>query len=145
MEYPGIDPAKLEGIVVDDESAVLTGNWSPTGGLVGYVAEGYHYSSDQKATARFPFSVTRAGDYEVRVTWLPHENRAKTATVRITSLSGDHDVTIDQTKAPKGSDGFQSIGTYAFDESKNFAVTFLVAGAQGNVHIDAVQVVPAKK
>ena len=141
---PGLDPAKLEGIVVDDEASELQGNWSTNGSLTGFVSEGYRYSSDPKATARFPFSVTRVSEYEVRVAWQPHENRAKSATVTVFSVDGEKSVTLDQTHAPTGPNGFQSIGKFRFDESKNFSVVFRVAGAQGNVHIDAVQLVPVK-
>jgi len=120
----------------------LHGNWSNQGNLPGFVGEGYHYSNDAKATARFPFSVTRAGEYEVRISWGAHANRAKSASVAVHSADGEKAVTIDQTRTPTGAHGFQSIGQFRFDESKNFAVVFKVAGARGTVHIDAVQLVP---
>ncbi len=142
--YTGIDPAQLEGIVIDDESSLLTGDWSDNGSLHGFVGDNYRYSNDANATARFPFSVTRAGEYEVRVAWQPHANRAKTAHIIVKSADGEKSITIDQTKAPTGKNGFQSIGSFRFDESKNFSVTFKVAGSAGTVHIDAVQIVPAK-
>ena len=141
---PGLDPAKLEGIVVDDEASELKGNWSTNGSLAGFVAEGYRYSSDPTASARFPFSVTRAGEYEVRVAWQPHQNRAKSASISVFSSEGEKSLTLDQTKAPSGPHGFQSIGKFRFDESKNFSLVFRVADSQGNVHIDAVQLVPVK-
>ena len=140
----GLDPAKLEGIVIDDEQSELTGNWESNGSLPGFVGENYHYSSDSKATARFPFSVTRAGDYDVRVFWGTHANRAKSASITVRSADGEKTVTLNQTKAPEGANGFQSIGKFRFDETKNFAVVFKVAGSQGIVHIDAVQLVPVK-
>jgi len=140
----GLDPSKLEGIVIDDEASQLTGNWSTTGSLQGFIADGYRYSGDAQATARFPFSVTRAGTYDVRVAWLSHSNRATTATIVVQSTDGETTVRIDQSKKPEGSHGFQSIGKFRFDESKNFSVTFKVANSNGIVHIDAVQLVPVK-
>ncbi len=142
--FAGIDPAQLQGIVIDDEASELTGDWQDQGSLSGFIAEGYRYSSDPKATARFPFSVTRAGEYEVRIAWGAHANRAKAATIIVQSAEGSKTVKLDQTKAPEGEHGFQSIGKFRFDETRNFAVVFKVAGAQGCVHIDAVQLVPAK-
>lgn len=142
--FAGLDPAKLEGIIVDDEASQLQGKWETTGSLQGFVGENYRYSSDPKATARFPFSVTREGEYEVRVAWQPHENRAKAVSITVHSVAGETTITLDQTKAPKGEYGFQSIGKFRFDMTKNYAVVFRVAGAKGNVHIDAVQIVPAK-
>ncbi|MBS0202435.1 MAG: FAD-dependent oxidoreductase [Planctomycetes bacterium] len=143
-EMAGLDPAKLEGIVIDDESAELKGGWSSNGSLTGFVGENYHYSSDPQATARFPFSVTRAGVYDVRVAWQPHANRARSAVVTVHSADGDKSVALDQTKPPEGEHGFQSIGAFRFDETKNFSVVFRVAGSNGIVHIDAVQLVPVK-
>lgn len=142
--FKGIDPATLPGIVIDDEVAETTGNWSDTGSLPGFVGDGYQFSSDAKATARFKFSVTRAGHYDVRVSWGAHENRAKSAAITIVTADGEKNVTLNQTKAPSGENGFQSLGKFRFDETKNFSVLFKVAGAQGNVHIDAVQLVPVK-
>jgi len=140
----GLDPAMLEGIVIDDEASQLTGSWSDNGSLHGFVGENYRYSSDPKATATFPFSVTRAGEYDVRIAWQPHPNRAKSATVIVKSADGEKSLKVDQTKEPQGKNGFQSIGRFRFDETRNFSVTFKVAGSEGNVHIDAVQLVPAK-
>ena len=142
--FVGMDPAKLEGIVIDDESSELQGSWSSNGSLQGFIGDGYRYSSDARATARFPFSVTRAGLYDVRIAWQPHPNRAKSAVVVVQSADGETTVKVDQTKEATGANGFQSIGQFRFDDTKNFSVTFKVAGAEGIVHIDAIQLVPAK-
>lgn len=138
----GIDPATLEGIVVDDSDALLTGRWSDTGSLTGFVGDGYRYSSDDKASARYTFHVPKSGVYEIRVNWLPHENRAHSAHITIQTAEGEKTVQVDQTKAPGGPKGFESLGTFRFDRDTPGAVTFLVAGAAGVVHIDAVQIVP---
>jgi hypothetical protein len=140
----GINPATLEGIVVDDEAAELQGLWEGNGSLKGFVGETYLYSSDPKATARFPFSLPRAGEYEVRVAWIPHANRAKSANITVHSADGEKRITIDQTTAPQGPKGFQAIGQFRFDERRNYAVVFRVGGSRGTVHIDAVQLVPVK-
>lgn len=142
INVKGINPASLEGIIIDDEASEMVGNWSNNGSLPGFVGDGYHYSTDAKATARFPFSVTREGEYELRVAWQPHVNRAKSATLIIESVDGVSTVVIDQTKAPQGKQGFQSLGKFRFDMSKNYAVTYRVANSQGNVHIDALQILP---
>jgi hypothetical protein len=142
--FKGVDPGTLPGIIIDDEVAETTGNWSDTGGIPGFIGDGYLFSSDAKATAQFKFSMTRAGTYDVRVSWGAHENRAKALSITVVSADGEKQVTVDQTKAPTGEHGFQSLGQFRFDETKNFSVLFKVAGAQGNVHIDAVQLVPAK-
>ncbi|HVJ79969.1 MAG TPA: FAD-dependent oxidoreductase [Planctomycetia bacterium] len=138
----GLDPTKLAGIVIDDKSAKLTGSWTEGTGLAGYVAAGYRYSSDKKAMATFAFKVPADGDYEVRLAWQPHANRAKSAKVEVETADGVRELTIDQTKTAKAA-GFEPIGKYRFAKDRPAAVRFKVAGAGGMVHIDAVQVVAA--
>jgi hypothetical protein len=107
---PGLDPAQLPGLIVDDEAAVLSGRWETTGSLTGFVADGYRYSSDAKATARFPFTVKTSGEYEVRVAWHSHANRARAAAVQVLGADRPFTTTLDQTQAPKGENGFHSLG-----------------------------------
>jgi hypothetical protein len=138
----GINPGTLPGQIVDDNEAQLTGKWSGNGSLTGFLADGYLYSSDPRASARFPFSISRAGWYDVRINWGPHPNRASRVRVTIDSLDGPTTVIIDQRVPPRGDSNFQSLGKFRFDPSRNFSVTFDVADAGGNVHIDAVQLLP---
>lgn len=140
----GLDPATLEGIVIDDEDAQLHGKWESTGSLTGFVGENYRYSGDPKATASFPFEVKSTGDYDVRVAWQPHANRAKAASVTVQSAGGEKTLTLDQTKPAQGANGFQSLGKFHFAANQKAAVLFRVAESRGIVHIDAVQVVPLK-
>jgi hypothetical protein len=141
---PGIDPAQLPGIVVDDEAAVLAGRWETTGSLTGFVADGYRYSSDARATARFPFTVKTSGEYEVRVSWQSHANRAKAAAVEVVGAERPFTTTLDQTQAPKGENGFHSLGRFKFEAGKESAVLFHSEGARGIVHIDAIQIIEAR-
>ncbi len=141
---PGLNPAGLGGLVIDDEAAELHGQWSDNGSLQGFVGDGYRYSSDATATARFPFTVPTAGRYEVRVAWQPHANRAKAAPVTVQCAEAEKTITLNQSQAASGANGFQSLGTFRFAANEKAAVLYRVAGARGVVHIDAVQVVPVK-
>lgn len=140
---PSIAVAKLEGIVIDDEEAELTGEWAKGHGLNPFVADGYQYTGKKGASARFAFAVKTSGKYEVRLAWQPHENRAKSAKVSVLTAEGIKEVTVDQTKAPSDK-AFGSIGSYTFNAGEEAAVVFTTEGAGGNIHIDAVQVLPAK-
>lgn len=139
-----INPAKLEGLVIDDEEAELTGTWTKGEGLKPHVNLGYQYTSAKGASARFPFSVKESGIYEVRVAWQPHENRGSAVPVSVLSADGQKEFTVDQTKKPELKHGFHSLGTFKFDAGAEAAVTFRTDGAKGNVHLDCVQVLPAK-
>ena len=140
----GINPATLEGIVIDDDDAELHGKWESSGNLTGFVGENYRYSSDAKATAKFPFTVKEAGTYDVRVAWQPHANRAKAASITVQSAEGEKTVAIDQTQPARGAHGFQSLGQFHFVANEKASVLYRCAGAKGIVQIDAVQIVPAK-
>jgi hypothetical protein len=134
---------KLEGIVIDDEEAELTGKWATGEGLKPFVNKGYRYAG-KDATARFPFSVKETGTYEVRIAWQPHENRAKSAPVSVLSADGEKTFTIDQSKKAELDNGFHSLGRFKFEAGAEAAVTFRTEGAKGNVHLDCVQVLPVK-
>jgi ribulose 1,5-bisphosphate synthetase/thiazole synthase len=144
LSSDSIDPKKLEGIVIDDKEAELNGKWAHGEGLKPYVGEHYSYGSDKGASARFAFSVKQTGSYEVRIFFQPHENRAKTAPVSVLSADGEQTVTVNQTKAAPLPQGAYSLGNFKFTAGEESAVIFRTAGAGGNVHLDAVQVLPAK-
>lgn len=140
---PGLDPKSLGGLVVDDEQAKLTGTWASGHGLPDYVAKGYRYAGAKAAaTARYEFTVTEAGRYDVRVSAGSHENRAASAKITIESVDGAKTVTLDQRKPATLPKGLVSLGTFRFAPRKPAVVTFTTEGAGGNVHIDAVQLFP---
>ena len=140
----GINPAKLEGIVIDDAEAELTGKWAHGEGLKPFVGKYYSYGREDKASARFAFSVKQTGSYEVRIFFQPHENRAKSAPVSVLSADGEKTLTVDQTKSAPLPQGAYSLGTFKFTAGEEAAVIFRTTNAGGNVHLDAVQVLPAK-
>jgi hypothetical protein len=137
-----IDPADLPGIVVDDRDAKLTGAWKSGEGLADYVGDHYLYHGPAgQAAARFEFFVPAAGRHEVRFYWQPHENRASNTPVAVRSSEGEATIRVNQRQAP-GPDGYAVLGTWTFAAGQAHAVTVTNQGADGNVHIDCVQVVP---
>ena len=137
----GIDPAKLPGLVIDDKQAKLTGKWTSGEGLKGFVGYNYLYASPGSgATARFDFSVPKDGEYEIRLAYRCHRNRASNAPVTVNSPDGIKTLQIDQkTKAPL-EHGFISLGVYHLKAGAPAAVVLATEGADGLVHADAVQV-----
>lgn len=139
-----IDPKKLEGIVIDDADAELTGTWSKGEGLKPFVGDHYSYASAKGASARFGFAVKESGSYEVRAYWQPHANRGRSVPVTILSADGEKTVTVNQTQPATGKNGAETLGTFKFNAGEEAAVIFRTEGANGNVHLDAVQVVQVK-
>jgi hypothetical protein len=132
---------QLSGIVIDDDKAVLTGNWNQGAGLKNYVENGYHYAgAGAPASARFEFTVPEDGEYEVRVSHQPHENRSSKTPVTVVSAGEEKTTRVNQTVAPPLAKGFFGLGVYRFEKGKPGAVIFSNDGVDGNTHIDAVQV-----
>lgn len=142
--------SQLDGIVIDDDQAKLTGNWTHGEGLKPHVENGYRYASpaaegsDKVATARFEFTVPETGDYEVRISHQAHENRSSKTPVTVISADGEKTLPVNQRIAPPLAKGFYGLGVFHFEAGKPGAVVVSNVGADGNAHIDAVQVILQK-
>ncbi len=140
----GIDIKKLAGLALDDSQAKLTGDWNSGHGLEGYHGDGYRFrGANTTATARFEFTIKDAGIYEVRIAHQAHENRASNAPVSVESAEGKKTATTNQRIAAPDK-GFVSIGKFRFEPGKPAVITIGEGTANGNVHIDAVQLLPEK-
>jgi hypothetical protein len=146
-EMDWLPKTQLDGIVVDDEEAKLTGTWTEGAGLPGYVENGYQYASpaapgsDKVATATFEFRVPADGEYEVRISHQAHENRSSKTAVTVVSADGEKTQPVNQRIAPPLARGFYGLGVFRFEAGKPGAVVVSNEGADGNAHIDAVQVI----
>jgi hypothetical protein len=133
---------KLEGIVIDDADAKLTGEWKQSKASKLFVGDGYSHdggAKDGKAAARFETKLPKSGTYEVRFAYTPNTNRASRVTVQVTHASGAKSATIDE-KKPAPIDGlFVSLGTFEFTADQPAVVTVTNEGADGIVVVDAVQ------
>ena len=144
VEY--VDPAKLPGIVVDDTQAKLTGDWTVGEGLAGYIGQHYIYhGAGTPAAARYEFTVPADGQYEVRVSYGNHPNRAAAALVTVVSAEGERQTRINQKERPPLKNGFISVGTFPFAADQPAAVIISNEQSKGTVHADAVQILPVKK
>lgn len=140
----GIVPSSLPGIVIDDAKATLTGNWGSGTGLEGYIGFGYRYSTDPNAQARFPIEVKESGNYEVRLAYRDHENRATNVPVEVRHAGGTEDLVVNMRQRPKLDGGCISLGTFRFESNRKGAVVVSAKGANGHACIDAVQVLPVQ-
>lgn len=138
----GLDPAKLPGIVIDDRQATKTGHWTEGAGLKWYVGYGYLYaSSDSNASITFKAQVNKAGTYDVRVAWLPHENRGAHVPVTLMANGTSKQVAIDMRKPAPLENDFGSIGTVNLAAGDEVVVTISTSNAGGLAHADAVQLI----
>ena len=131
--------ASLPGVTVDDDEAVLTGDWKQSSANGGFVGSGYRHD-DKGATgpaaATFVGKLPAAGIYAVSLTVVPNANRSRDAMVRIEHADGVAELRADL--SGKGaSEGMLALGTYRFPAGQA-KVTVSNAGAKGYVLIDAV-------
>jgi hypothetical protein len=139
----GVDPARLAGVVVDDEAAVLDGNWTKGSGLKGYVGYGYQYAGPKSgATATFQLQAPQAGRYAIEIFSQAHENRSSKTpvTIRRGDLVRQHEV--DQRKP--ATDGIIRLEEMDLVELEEVVVTLSTQSADGNVHVDAVRLLKLK-
>ncbi len=140
-----IKKSSLSGIVIDDREAKLTGTWTEGEGLKNYVEFGYHYASRAgKAEARYDIKIPKTGKYEVRISWQPHANRSSKTPITVISADGEKTTRVNQKIAPPLAKGFATLGVYNFEAGKPAAVVITNADVDGNVHIDAVQILAEK-
>lgn len=136
-----IDPAKLAGLVVDDERAEKTGAWTHSTSSGPFVADGYvHDNREEPGKRKVRFTPKlKAGTYEVRLFYAPHANRATNALAIIHHAGGEHTVRVNQRLSHEGK-GVR-LGAFRFDAAGGW-VEVRNDAADGYVIADAVQWIP---
>ena len=135
--------AKMEGVVVDETQAKLTGKWTAGSSLAPHVGAGYHYAAPGKNEAEFTLKVPTSGKYELRVFWVGHPNRASNV-VAVLNREGQKPVAFKLNQKENAEGGANSLGRFDFSADGAHSLVIKADGANGNVHADAVQLVPAK-
>lgn len=142
-ETIGISPDTIDGLVVDNGEAILTGKWTAGGGVKGFVGDDYAYASARaEATASYRFVVPKPGAYDIRVSYTPHANRASNASFTVVHRGGEETILVNQKKLPETALVFHSLGTFPIEKDGRVDVT--TADADGTVTIDSVWVVEKK-
>ena len=131
--------SSLPGVTVDDDDALLTGDWKQSSANGGFVGSGYRHDDKGAAgaaSADFIGKLPAAGTYAVSLAVVPNTNRSRDALVRIEHADGVAEVRADLTG--KGSkDGLLPLGAYRFPAGPA-KVTVSNSGAKGYVLVDAV-------
>jgi hypothetical protein len=139
---PGVAPSRLEGIVVDDEQATVTGSWSHGSSMGKWVGSGYLHDGnarDGKATACFEAKLPTAGRYEVRLAYAANPNRASNVPVVVRHAGGEKTVLVNQKQTPAVDGLFVSLGEFEFSAESPAAVVVCNRDTDGHVIVDAVQ------
>jgi hypothetical protein len=139
-----INPQSLAGVVIDDDQARFDGDWVASRSTGTFV--GAHYRHDDHAAqgmkrARFDLPVQRAGQYEIRLSYTPHANRASRVEITVAAAAGPQTLIIDQRQPPGPLAPFISLGRHRFEPGRPASVTLSNVGADGYVIADAVQMI----
>lgn len=138
----GIDPKSLTGIVIDNDQAVLVGNWIEGTLIHPHVGTSYHHDGNEskgELTATYQAKLT-PGSYEVRVSYPVNGNRATNVPVMIRHRGGESTVKVNQRKTPTINETFQPVGRFDFDDTA--IVIISNRDTDGHTLIDCVQLVP---
>jgi len=137
-----IDPAKLQGIVMDDSQANIIGTWIRSSHTAGYIGAGYlHDNNTSKGELSVSFAPTfpKTGVYDVRVSYTAGTGRADRVPVIVQYANAEKTVEINQRLAPPLDGSFISIGKFLFNQGNDGSVTISNAGTNGHTIVDSVQ------
>ncbi len=142
-----LDPKSLPGIVLDDSSAKLAGDWERSANFKPHVGSGYVHDQkkgDGKSSATFRFTAPKAGKYVLLMAYSAHETRAKKVPVIVSSGPVATKLIVDQTMPMPRGEAFRSIGTVELVSDAESEITISNNGTEGFVIVDAVQLLPGK-
>lgn len=133
------------GIVVDNQQAMLIGDWQDSTSSKAFVDLGYVHDKNAnkgKSSITFEPKMVPSGEFTIRLAYSYGENRSSKTIVRVFSADGESEVIIDQRK-PGADDGlWQTLGKYRFETSGQAFVVLSNETSDGYVIADAVQFVP---
>jgi len=135
-----IDPKKLAGIVVDDDQAETTGEWTKVSDDKPFVGSGYRVDPNQgkgRSKMKFTPDLPTAGKYRVKVIYPPGKNRPAQLQFVINGPQGITLVDFNQ-RDPKTPGRVQRLGVFRFAAGKRNWVEVNTRGADGTTAIDAI-------
>ncbi len=145
-QRPGIvAPSELPGLVVDSSRARAVGDWKHSTYSGRYVGDGYWHDQNQgKGTKTLSFAPEHlaAGHHEVRLAFVPSDNRATNVPVTIFHADGETRVLVNQQLPPEFDGRFATLGRYRFEANGFANVLVGTEDTRGYVTADAVQFLP---
>ncbi len=132
-----LDPAQLEGIVIDNQFATVSAAWKGARGSKPRLGPAYFYdldARDGRATARFDVDAKQPARYRVKLLFPVDPKQATNVPVEIAGGGKTYRATVNERKPADW------IGS--FDLPAKFTVTITNSGTNGVVAVDGLQVVP---
>lgn len=140
-----VDIKTLPGLVLDNRSAKLKGEWMRSTSNPHWVGEEYIHDKSEKGTEKtvtYDLKIPQSGSYEVRLSYSAGTNRPTKALIRVQHGGGKKDVRINQRKSPPHDNLFITIGTFPFEKDQPASIQISNKGTSGALIADAVQLLP---
>ncbi len=141
---PGLDPKKMDGLVIDDTAAQQFGGWVHSTWSDHFVGEDYVHDDNQGKglkTLQFRTKVTEPGRYEIRLGYIAYRNRASLVPVTVHAGQQTSTVNVDQTKTAPIDGLLMPLGTFDLAAGDEVTVEVSNAGTEGYVVADCMQIV----
>jgi len=142
LDSGALAASQLGGIVVDDDAAKLTGEWSVSHSQPPYIGGGYRHDSNEGDKSALFTATLKPGTYEVRLAYSPFSNRATNVPVTVIHAEGSTTMEVNQQQPPPKKEKLLSLGRFVFKSTG--AVQISNKGADGHVILDAVQFLPVE-
>jgi hypothetical protein len=138
----GVDPAKLEGRVVDDAGAIFEGPWAASTSSPEFVGDGYRHDGNTGGGRKARYEIELPpGRWRLQLGHPANANRASNARVDLTWNGGSATCRIDQRA---GGSGLQWVDLVDLNFTATGRVSVVVSndGADGYVIVDALRAWP---
>ena len=138
--------SEVPGIFVDDDQAMLEGEWTSSMFQPPFRGIGYRHSGQPRKglTATYPVEIPADGEYAVRMLINHGSSRSEQVPVVIFHADGETELKVNQQLKPASEDGFMELGRFRFEAGMSAKVVVNASAASpGHVIIDAMHWVPA--
>ena len=104
-----------QAIIVDNSEAILSGAWTESTAVKGFIGENYiHTKSNPSgaASAKFKPTISTKEKYEVFISYTPSSNRNSKVSVKVNHTGGTTQLTVNQSTKGKLSDTVDLLGIF---------------------------------
>ncbi|MDO5309027.1 MAG: FAD-dependent oxidoreductase [Planctomycetia bacterium] len=148
FEHPDrIAPNKFSGVVIDNQDAVVKGDWETGFVSLPLVNRDYLHDKNQDKDGKsvlFEFKDLTPGQYKCYLAYSINPNRATNVPVSVKTSKTNLTVTVNQKEAPDVDRVFKEIGVVTVAEDGNATIEVSAKGTNGFVIVDAARMVPVK-
>lgn len=134
-------------ILLDDQAADYVGDWISSNKQPPLLGPTYRHDNNVdhgEKNATFTLDIPEGGEYEVRLLYVWHPNRASNTVVTVRNADGEKQLHVNQ-RQPLLVDGVpRALGVFRFEAGQKGSVTVSNKDADGYVVVDGIQILPRK-